>query len=402
MLFNYKAIDANGETKTGSIEAGTIETAISSLQKKGLVLSSIAPPVRPFWARLETVFSKRVSGKDIVILSRQIATLFQAQVSALQVFRLLAAESESLPLRDALTIITDDIQEGDPISKALSKHPAIFSEFYVNMVRSGEETGKLDETFGYLADHLDRSYEITAKVRNALIYPAFVVATFITVIVLMLTMVIPKISAILIESGGEVPLYTKIVLSVSGFFVNYIFFLGIALVVGLFFLIRFVRTPVGKVSLDKFKLQAPFFNALYRKLYLARVADNMQTMIASGIPLVRSIEITSAVVGNEIYRGLLLEAAESVRAGNSFSASLSKSEEIPKIMVQMIKVGEETGESATILKTLAKFYQREVVGVVDTLVDLIEPVMIVFLGGSVGLLLAAVLVPIYNIASSIS
>jgi len=399
MLFNYKAIDNSGEEKIGSIDAINIDVAISSLQKRGLVISSVTP-VEEELIKKQFFFRRRVSGKDIVILSRQLSTLFEAQVPALRIFKLISAEAENLVLRKSLIEVADDLQGGSSISKALSKHPNIFSDFYVNMVRAGEETGKLNETFSFLADYLDRNYEVTSKARNALVYPAFVITVFIGVMVLMFTMIIPKISVILVESGQELPIYTKAVIAVSDFFVNYGLFLLIGLIIGGFFGIRYVRTPAGKYAFDSFKLSVPYVGDLYRKLYLSIIADNMNTMVASGIPMLRAIEITSNVVGSAIYKQILDESLIAVKGGSSLSNSLSQYADIPGILVQMIKVGEETGELGSILKTMAKFYQREVMNAVDTLVDLIEPVMIVLLGLGVGVLLASVLMPIYNIAST--
>jgi len=401
MLFNYKAIDASGNEREGSIDAINVDVAISSLQRRGLVISSIEPAEeKPFWGRRIALF-ERVSNKDIVILSRQIATLFEAQVSALRVFRLLAAESINVPLQKALFAVADDIQGGSSISKALSKHEAIFSPFYVNMVRAGEEAGKLDDTFLYLADYLDRTYELMSKTRNALIYPAFVISTFVVVMVLMLTLVIPRISSILIESGQDIPIYTKIVVGMSNFFVTYNVFLLILLIVGGFFLWRFSRTEQGQLSLSRFKISTPYIGDLYRKLYLSRIADNLSTMLSSGISMVRALEITASVVDNVVYERMLLESAQAIKAGKSVSETFEGYREIPSIMVAMVKIGEETGELGNILKTLAKFYNREVSNAVDTLVTLIEPVLIVALGLGVGILLTSVLIPIYNISSGI-
>lgn len=216
----------------------------------------------------------------------------------------------------------------------------------------------------------------------------------------MFTLVIPKIAGILTDSGQDIPIYTKIVLAISNAIVKYGFFMAAAAVVIGYFIFRYVRTPAGKVAFDAFKLEIPYVGSLYKKLYLSRISDNMNTMILSGISMVRALEITATVVGSATYRHILNEAIESVKSGNPLSASMARFPEIPGIMVQMIKVGEETGELGNILKTLAKFYQREVINAVDTLVDLIEPVMIVALGLGVGILLASVLVPIYNIASA--
>ncbi len=401
MLFNYEAVDQTGAKKDGAIDAVNVDIAISSLQRRGLVITSIHESDAG-----GSIFSKnlafldRVSNKDIVILSRQLATLFQAQVSALRIFRLLSGEATNKALGKKLAVVADDLQAGSSISNALAKHPKVFSEFYVNMVKAGEESGKLDETFNYLADYLDRTYELVSKAKGALIYPAFVIVTFITVMILMFTMVIPKISAILVESGQEVPFYTRIVLGLSNFFVDYGFILLGLVMVGGFFLVRYIRTPTGSYVFDRVKLSIPYISTLFRKLYLSRLSDNMNTMLVSGIPMVRALELTSSVINNSIYKKIISKALEDVKAGKPMSEALAGNTEIPGIMIQMMKVGEETGELGNILKTLANFYAREVRTAVDALVDLIEPLMIVSLGAGVAILLASVLIPIYNVASS--
>lgn len=402
MLFNYTAIDDKGAESKGSIDAINLDVAISSLQRRGLVIRQIDSAEKKSLFDRDFAFFSGVSTKDVVVLSRQLATLFEAQVSALRVFRLLASEVENITLGKALTEIADDLQAGSAISKALAKHPKIFSEFYTNMVRSGEESGKLDEVFLFLADHLDRSYEVNTKARNALIYPAFVIFTFVTVMVLMLTVVIPKISSILTESGQQIPLYTKVVIGMSQFMVSYGIFIFVAVIIAGFFLYRFLQTPTGKLSLDDAKLKIPFVKSLYQKLYLSRISDNMNTMLVSGIPMIRALELTAGVVDNKVYKQVLDDATEAVKGGRSVSDALSEKKIIPGIMIQMIKVGEESGELGKILKTLSAFYSREVINAVDTLVDLIEPAMIVLLGLGVGFLLASVLIPIYNISSNIS
>jgi len=399
MLFTYRALDAEGHEREGTIEALSTDVAVSTLQRRSLIVSSILPAGKK--SLFQFNFFKGVSNKDVVILSRQVATLFEAQVSALRIFRLLAAEVDNQFLADVMTQVADDIQGGSPISKAMGKHPKVFSNFYVNMVRSGEESGKLSQTFVYLADYLDRTYEVMSKAQNALIYPAFVVVTFVVVMGLMLTLVIPRISQILIESGQEIPLYTKIVIGLSQFLVDYGAFFLIAVAIGGFFAYRSLQTREGQLMFDSAKLQMPYLGDLYEKLYLSRIADNFSTMLVSGVPVVEAVEITSTVVENAVYEGILKDVAEEVKGGASISNALGKHPEIPGIMIAMIKVGEETGELGTILATLAKFYRREVSNAVDTLVDLIEPLMIVFLGLGVGTLLAAVLIPIYNLAGGL-
>lgn len=401
MLFKYHAIDQDGHERDGTIEAPSQEVAVSALQRRSLIISAIDSTEKKSLFELNIPLFNRVSNKDIVILSRQIATLFEAQVSALRVFRLLASEVGSKQLANVLSTVGDDLQGGVPISKALARHPKVFSAFYVNMVRAGEESGKLSETFNYLADYLDRSYELMSKAENALVYPIFVIVVFFAVMALMLTLVIPKISAILLDSGQTVPIYTSIVIGFSNFLVHYGIFVLIALIAGGVYLWQFGRTERGKLVLDSLKLGIPYVGDLYRKLYLSRIADNFATMLLSGVSVVEALEITASVVDNAAYKVVLDEVGMDVKGGSSISDAFGRHPDMPNIMVAMTRVGEETGELGKILMTLAKFYNREVTNAVDTLVGLIEPIMIVALGLGVGILLAAVLLPIYNLAGSI-
>lgn len=398
MLFSYKVLTKSGEEREGEIEAVNEDIAISSLQRRGLIVVFVQAKNKRSFFDLEVAFLSKVSQKEVVLLSRQISTLFEAQVSALKAFRLLASETENQKLQATLISVGDDIQGGMPISDALAKHPNVFSTFYVNMVRAGEESGKLSETFLYLADYLERTFEIISKTRSALIYPAFAISVFIIVMVLLMTTVVPKLGQIVSESGQVIPIYTKIVIGISNFMLNFWELLTVLLLLFVFLVWYYAKS--GAISFSKIKLRIPYVGKLYTKLYLSRIADNMNTMLTSGIQMIRAIEITAAVVGNDVYRDILLEAADDVKTGNQFSGALSKHSEIPRIMVQIIKVGEETGGLAKILQKLSIFYKREVDVAVETLASLIEPVLIVLLGLGVGTVLAAVLLPIYNIAGS--
>jgi type IV pilus assembly protein PilC len=401
MLFNYKTVDEKGQEVAGAIDAVSVDSAIAGLQRRNLTIVSIHEADKNGSVlNMNIKWLEHVSNKDIVILSRQLSTLFGAQVSAMRIFRLLGAEADNKVLGRHLLELADDVQSGSSISDAMKKHPKVFSEFYISMIKAGEESGKLDETFAFLADYLDRTYALVSKARSALIYPAFVVVTMFTVMLLMFTIVIPKIAAILIDSGETLPIYTSIILGISNFIVQYGIILAIILIIAGYFTYRYIRTPAGSMAFDRFKLSIPYISTLYRKLYLSRLADNMNTMLASGIPMIRAIELTSSVIDNKIYKKILADAVESVKGGKAVSEALSGNKEIPGIMIQMMKVGEETGDLGSILKTLASFYSREVVTAVDNLVDLIEPAMIVLLGLGVGILVASVLVPIYNIASA--
>ena len=401
MLYNYKATTREGEDKVGTIDAFGLDVAIASLQKRDLIIVSIKPAegdsfVDRFFAAIQGVKTK-----DVVIISRQLATLFEAKVSVLDTFKLLSSETENPVLRKVMSEITDDIQSGVPISGAMSKHPSVFSSFFVSLVRSGEESGKLPESFNYLADYLERQYAIVSKAKSALIYPAFVVVSFLVVMVLMLVLVIPRLAEILTETGQAVPFYTQLVLGLSGFLVKYgifafIFFIFLILVTW-----RYAVSSMGRSAVDEIRLRIPYVGTLYKRFFLSRIADNMDTLITSGVSMIRSLEITADVVGSDVYRRVLMNALDSVKSGSPLSSSLAESGYVPQIMVQMTRIGEETGNLGFVLKTMSRFYKREVDTAVDTLVALIEPLMIIFLGVAVGLLLVSVLGPIYNITAGI-
>ncbi|HEU4677304.1 MAG TPA: type II secretion system F family protein [Candidatus Paceibacterota bacterium] len=403
MLFSYKAVDKLGTPREGTVDAQNVEAAIDTVEGRGYTIITVDPVEggKSSILDFEVTWFDRVSNKDIVILSRQIATLFEAQVSALRVFRLLGSEVENQKLQRILTEVSDAIQGGSSISRALAQHPDVFSQFYVSMVKSGEESGTLDKTFMYLADYLDRMYLVVSKARNALIYPAFVISIFVGVMTLMLTLVIPSISQILIDSGQEIPIYTRIVMGISSILTDYF---GLILVfltlVGVVFW-QFQKTEAGKYMIDEFKLAVPFVGSLYEKLFLTRICDNLSTMLGSGISMVQALEVTAEVVDNRVYREIIDNTLVDVKAGKSFADAIAEYPEIPGVLAQMSKVGEETGKLGDILNTLSVFYRREVNNTIDTLISLIEPLMIVVLGLGVGTLLASVLIPIYNITGGI-
>ena len=300
--FTYTALDTDGKQREGTVDALNMDLAIAALQRRNLIISKIEPIARKtdqgagFTSRI-SLFD-RITNEDIVMLSRQMTTLFEAQVSALRAFKLLASEARTPKLASKLDEVAGEIQSGSTISMALSHHPDVFSPFYVNMVRAGEESGKLDETFSFLASYLDRNFEITQKARNALIYPAFIIFTFVVVMMLMMTIVIPNLAGMLTSVGGTPPLPTVIVLGVSNFFRTYILLILIFMAGAGAFLYRYSRTVPGQETLSRVRLQTPAVGNIYRKIFLSRIADNLSTMLRSGIQILRALEITGAVVGD--------------------------------------------------------------------------------------------------------
>ncbi len=399
-IFEYQGLSNAGERQMGRIESVSKDTAIETLQHRGIVITSIKESGESSEKKFLN-FLNKVPAKEVVFMARQISTLFEANVSAYKAFTLISEQAANPLLKEQLRSVTNDLASGTTISQALSQYPETFSNFFVNMVRAGEESGKLSETFVFLADYMERQYELSRKTRNALIYPVFVIVTFFAVMVLMMRFIIPKLGEMITQSGQAVPVYTKVVLAISQFFVDYGLLMLIFFICFVVMAVLFLRSGKGQEWKDRAKLTAPAIKSLYQKLYLARIADNLDTMLSSGIPIIRTLEVTSNVVGNKIYENIINEVAEEVKAGINLSTALSKHKEMPIMLSQMVRVGEETGKLGQVLRTLGKFYRREVDQAVDTIVALIEPIMIVVLGFGVGILLVSVLMPIYNLASGI-
>ncbi|MBI2639792.1 MAG: type II secretion system F family protein [Candidatus Sungbacteria bacterium] len=400
MQFTYQARTPEGEERSGTIEARSLEGATEILQRNNLIIVEIQPAAGAasiFKQQLR--FFDHVSQRDVVIFSRQLATLFEAQVPLVQAFKTLAGESENIVFRTAIGEILEDASGGSSLSQAFSRHPHIFSQFYVNMVRAGEESGKLGEVFSFLADHLERSYALTSKARTSLIYPAFIFSAFVGVIVVMLVVVVPRISDIFKEIGTELPIYTRAIIGLSSFFRAWGIWLLILLAIGAVFLWRFLLTERGRDLWDAIKIRLPLIGGLLRKIYLTRLTDNLATLIVAGIPIIRALQITADVVQNRVYAKIILAASDSVRGGSTISYAFERYNDIPPIITQMIKIGEESGRLDVILKSAARFYQRDVDNLLDNFVSLIEPALIIMLGLGVGVLVAAVLFPLYNLSS---
>ncbi len=406
MLFKYKAIKSDGSRLEGKIEAINEDDAIGILQDRQLIIVSVEQfeeknifsPTTGFHFDF---FKKKIKEKDIVVFSRQIATLFQSGISALRSFRLVATETENPELKKVLNSIADDIQSGLSISSAMGKYDNLFGAFYSNMIKAGEETGKLDDSFNYLADYLDRNFDLTQKIKKATAYPIFVTSTFIVVMIVMIIFVIPNLANMLIEEGQDLPLITKVVLSIGNIGKKY----GILILIVLgflgYYLFNLSKTESGKQYVDYLKLKIPVFSGLYKKIFLSRLTDNMDTMLSSGVQIVRSLEITSDVVDNVVYKDMLQRVSKKVKTGKSLSQAFYEEEELPNILVQMTKIGEETGKLGYILRSLSSYYKREVSTAIDTTLALIEPALIIFLAGGVGILISSILIPMFSVVTNV-
>lgn len=407
MLFHYSWLNDNGNKEEADIEATSLDNAIILIQNKGIktileVKEKDDKEHNVFGAiKNAKFFKQKIKPKDVVLFSRQVATLFEAGVSALRAFRLLAQENENKTLQEEIMAVADDIESGISLSDALSKRPELFSNFYVNMVKAGEESGKLNEVFLYLADYLDRNYELSQKIKKALTYPSFVIGTFFAIMIGMLTFVVPKMAKMFAEEGATLPLVTRMVLFVSDLFVKYgpITFPLIAF--GIWMFIRWKNTEEGGYKVDDFSMKVPVFKDVIQKIFLQHLADNMNTMLSNGVPIVKALDITTSILENRVYKQLMGRISQKVQTGKSFSKALYEEPLVPNILVQMVHIGEETGELAYILKNLANFYRRELDTAIDSMIGLIEPAMIVSLGVGVGVLVSAILLPMYSLSDAI-
>jgi len=397
--FEYQARSKEGELRSGTIETSSEEAALENLQRNNLIVISLHKLGRPsFW---EYKIRGGVKHKDIVIFSRQLATLFEAHIPIVDALKTLMGETSRPALREALAEIFDDISGGLALSQALAKHPTIFSSFYIYLVRSGEESGKLQEVFTFLADYTERYYYLAVKVRNSLIYPAFVFFAFIGVIVVMLVAVIPRLVTIFQETGQAIPYYTQVIIFISLSLKKWgvvLLFLLAGSVLGLW---QWSYRESGKLFFHKLQINAPIIGEIYRKLYMSRLTDNLRILIMGGIPILRALAITGDVIGNMVYKKAVLGAIESIKGGGTISAALEHTPEVPLLVTQMIRVGEASGRLDFILGSIAKYYQREVDSALENLVALIEPILIIFLGVGIGILVASVLIPLYNLVGTI-
>lgn len=401
MQFIYKAKGKEGKEENGVIDVPNLELAVSALQKKGLIIISVSPYGKTSFFKRDFNIFERIKTKDVVIISRQLSTLFEAKVPVIDSLKIILEESESSILKRHISGIIEDIEGGLPMSQAFANHPEVFSPFFTSMIKVGEESGRLDEIFSFLADYLERNYELTSKVTNALIYPAFVAVAFIAVMIVMFVVVVPKLTSIIEESGQAIPIFTRIIMGISLFLREFGLFLLVVLVGGVVFVWRYLKTASGKSNISRVQISIPVINKIFKEFYLARISDNLDTLLSGGVAVIKSLELSSEVVQNEIYKNILKESIESIKGGGSISSAFSRYREIPPFVTQMIRIGEETGKLNFVLKTIARFYRKEVDNTVDALVKLIEPLMILFLGGGVGIIVAAILIPIYNIASSV-
>ena len=400
MKFNYQVRTREGKTQTGIIEAGSKESAIEILQRLDLVVIFLEETSAvPFYARTLKIFQK-VRVKELTLFYRQLSILFDANVSPLDSLGILSKQISNPLFKEVISEVENDVKGGESLSQALGRHPKVFSSFYVNVVKAGEATGNLSDVLKYLADHAEREYNLTSKVKGAFTYPIAIFAMFLVVGILMMIFVVPQLTSMIQELGQELPMPTRVLIFVSKILRSWLWLIVLIIIGSVIAIGRFAKTPKGRFVLDAIKLKIPIFGGLFKKIYLARFSENLRTLLKGGISILKALEITGSVIGNKIYENIITEAREKVRIGEMMSTSLSNHlKEIPPMVTQMISVGEKTAQLDIILDKIANFYQQDVDRMVGNMTQLIEPIMILILGGGVGFLITSILMPIYNMTS---
>jgi len=401
MKFTYKARNKEGKIENGTIEASGKEAAAALLQKYNYVVISLREEIKSAFS-LQSIFKEKVSKKDLAIFSRQLAVMIDAQVPIVQSISSLAAQSVKPGFRDKLARVAELVEEGNNFSEAISNFPELFDTFFVSLIQSGEASGKLSESLFYISDHLEHDYDVASKIRGAMIYPLIILFAFAVVFIIVMTMVMPKLIETLRGIGGQVPFTTTMLIDFYNFLTGYGWIMLIAFIFLVGFLTRYLRTKEGKKSFDKLILKIPVLKDFLAKVYLVRFSENLATLIMAGVPINKALNISKKTINNYVYRKIISNTEKGVSAGEKISSIMVKYPEmIPPFIIQMIKVGEQTGKLEKTLMEIVNFYQKEINRTLDAIEVLIEPVLILFLGVAVGILAISVIAPMYGSLNNI-
>lgn len=400
MKFSYKARTKEGELQVGNVEAGTREAAVNVLLGHGLYVLTLDSAGEAKWYGRVLEFFRRVRVTDIMVFTRQFATMLASQVPLSDSLANLYRQTSHPILKETIAEVAGDVDAGFSLSQALERHTGVFSEFYINMVKSAEVTGRLSEVLSFLADYLEKQATLVAKVKNALIYPAIVIGLFLVVVVIMVSFVLPQITPIFEEANIELPTFTRILLSAGQFMSEWWWAVGIIFLLFILVIIDYFQTKEGKVVLDELSLIIPVVGPLFQKLYIARFAESSRVLIKGGLTIPQSIEISSHTIGNAVYRDRLHDVSDRIRKGELLSKALETMPEFPPLVSQLIAVGEQTGRLEQLLEKITDFYTREVDDIVNNLVTLIQPALMVVIGIMVAILFASILLPIYNLSQA--
>ncbi len=397
-IYRYVAKEKMGRTVSGTLEYSDRSLLIAALRKKGLVIISIEDTKR----KKAGFLGKRVKLEEVVIFSRQLATMVDSGIPLVQAMDILADQIENPNFKKIVSAIRDDIEVGSSLSDALLKHPQVFSPLYINMVKAGESSGSLDDILDRLASYLEKANNLQRKVKTSLIYPAVVISMAILITLVMLLKVIPTFKGIFKMLGGTLPLPTRILILISDTLRRMFLYVVIALSGIIFTIKKYLKTSQGRAVFDSSILRLPILGPLFRKVAVAKFTRTLATLVKSGVPILSSLEIVGKTSGNSVIEKALEDVRKSIKEGENIAGPLEKSGVFPPMVVRMVNVGEQTGELEKMLGKIADFYDDQVDAAVSGLTSLIEPLIIGFLGIVIGGIVIAMFLPIFKMTELVA
>jgi type IV pilus assembly protein PilC len=399
MKFFFRAKDKSGEVREGVIEASTADVAMEVVQKNGLY------PIVIREERANASFIKkflgywdRVSNKELMMFFRQLSILIEAKVPITASLLAIKEQTSNLYFQKIIEESINDIQDGLALSDALKKHRDTFSVMAINIIKAGEVSGNLKKSVAYVADNIEKSYTLTTKVKSAMTYPLVVIIVFFIIGFIVISFIVPKLTMMIKSMDVVVPWYTKGLIFVSDFMSSYWWAVLVVFFGFIGGLIYYLRTDDGKNEWDQIKIKLPIFGEIFQHVYIARFADNLGVLLVGGIPIIKALNVVSSVIGNSVYEKIFLKAADEVKIGGNMSDALRRFPEIPPIVSQMVKIGEESGQIDLVLGHISRFYEQETDEATKNLSTLIEPILMVVIGVAVGFLAFSIIMPIYDIA----
>jgi type IV pilus assembly protein PilC len=395
--FSYRVRDRNGKIVAGTLQADNQGAVAAKLRQMGYAPIQITEAKAGLKTEISLPGLDRVKLKDLAVFSRQFATMINSGLSLLRALTILAEQTENKKLAAVVGQVRNEVEQGAALSTALSRHPKIFSRLYVSMVKAGEVGGFLDKVLLDLASSIEKEVELRGKVRSAMTYPVVVFVLVILIVTAMLLFIVPTFEKLYAQLQGELPMLTQLLINVSKA-MKIIAPVGLVAVIGGSFAYKRVKqSERGGLIIDKGKLRAPVFGSLVQKTALSRFSRTFATLLSAGVPILQALEIVSETVGNEVVSRAIRDVQDSVREGESLAGPLAKHAVFPPMVVQMLAVGEETGAIDTMLGKVADFYDQEVEAAVESITSLIEPLLIVVMGGTVGVMVIALYMPMFNI-----
>ena len=395
--YQYKVRDKQGKVQQGELEADSTALVANKLRQMGYVPIAIDKKKGSAAKKEFHIRKPRAKLKDLAVFSRQFAVMIDSGLSLLRALSILEEQTENKALAEVLHEVRLDVEKGSALSAALGRHPKVFNKLYVSMVRAGETGGVLDSVLLQLADTIEKQVELRQKVRSAMTYPVAVLCLVLLIVTAMLLFIVPTFKDLYADLGGTLPLPTRVLLAISAILKKWFPIVIAAQVAAAWAFKRWITTEKGRSAWDVFKLKVPVFGKLVHKTALVRFSRTLASLLRAGVPILESLDITSDTVGNVVMRRAIVDVQGAVQTGESMAAPLAKHAIFPPMVVQMIAVGEETGAVDTMLDKIGAFYEQEVEATVDALTSLLEPILIVVMGGAVGGMVVALYMPMFNI-----